>query len=86
MSLQFASQAREDYPYWQQANLDILAKINSLLKSACAPPDRGRGQPERLKGNRKGCWSRRITQEYRLVYTVIGEVLHVVECRYHYDD
>ena len=41
MSLQFASQAREDYPYWQQANLDILAKINSLLKSACAPPTEG---------------------------------------------
>ena len=86
MSLQWASQAWEDYLYWQQMDPSILTKINSLIKECLRTPDHGRGKPERLKGNRKGYWSRRITQEHRLVYTVVGEVLHVVQCRYHYDD
>jgi toxin YoeB len=86
VNLQWASQAWEDYLYWQQMDRSVLAKINELVKECLRTPFEGRGKPELLRGNRRGYWSRRITQEHRLVYTVIGEVLHVVQCRYHYDD
>jgi toxin YoeB len=49
-------------------------------------PFTGRGKPEPLKQDRKGFWSRRITQEHRLVYKISGDTLYIVQCRFHYDD
>ncbi len=46
---------------------------------------KGIGKPEPLKGNYAGCWSRRITDENRLVYTIKDKRLHILQCRFHYD-
>jgi toxin YoeB len=47
-------------------------------------PFEGTGKPEPLKHELKGCWSRRITQEHRLVYEVKGETIRILACRFHY--
>ena len=61
-----------------------LARINRLITEAARDPGAGTGKPERLSGDLSGCWSRRIDQEHRLVYTVKGEDLVVLQARYHY--
>jgi toxin YoeB len=80
--------AWEDSLYWQAADRKVLLRINELLKDALRHPFEGVGKPEPLKGTLKGYWSRRITQEHRLVYTMIGEgenkMLVVAQCRFHY--
>lgn len=62
----------------------MLAKLNTLLNDALRHPFEGLGKPEPLKNEFAGCWSRRINDEHRLVYRVQGEVLLVLQCRYHY--
>jgi toxin YoeB len=54
------------------------------LEEALRDPGQGIGKPERLTENLSGYWSRRITDEHRLVYTVRGENLIIVQERYHY--
>ena len=53
-----------------------------VLKSG--EPFDGIGKPEKLKGNLSGYWSRRITQEHRLVYKYEDEMLTIASCRFHY--
>jgi toxin YoeB len=73
-----------DYIYWQNADRHILRKINELIRDALRSPFSGTGKPEPLKGNLKGWWSRRITQEHRLVYRVEGDILIIMQCPFHY--
>ncbi len=75
----------EDYLYWQQEDKKILARINELIRDTMRNPFVGIGKPEPLKSNLKGWWSRRITQEHRLVYCVEDKVLIIMQCRFHYD-
>lgn len=84
MILSFADDAWDDYLYWQQSDKNILKKINRLLKEIKREPFEGIGDPEPLKYNWSGYWSRRITIEHRLVYKVSGETLMIAQCRYHY--
>lgn len=84
MKLQFTETGWEHYEYWQTADARILAKINELLKDCRRSPYSGIGKPEALRNNLSGWWSRRISEEHRLVYRVDGEVLIVAQCRYHY--
>jgi toxin YoeB len=67
----------------------MLARINELIKDGLRNPFGGIGKPEPLRGNLKGWWSRRITQEHRLVYRVRGtgdeQALEIASCRFHYD-
>ena len=81
-----SSYAWQDYLYWQKADEAILTKINELLKQCLRTPFTGRDKSEPLKADRKGFWSRRITQEHRLVYKLSGDTLYIVQCRFHYDD
>ena len=74
----------EDYLFWQQADRKILQRINELVRDAMRNPFTGIGKPEPLKGNLRGWWSRRITDEHRLVYRVENGVLIVMQCRFHY--
>lgn len=77
--------AWEDYLTWQQSDKKILKKINELIKAIMREPFSGIGKPEPLKYALEGYWSRRITQEHRLVYTIIDNTdVHIVQCRYHY--
>jgi toxin YoeB len=62
----------------------VLQRINRLITEASRDPGAGAGKPERLSGDLSGCWSRRIDQEHRLVYTVEHGTLVVLQVRYHY--
>lgn len=84
MVLSWDTNAWEDYLYWQQTNKGNVKRINELIKDCLRTPFEGRGKPEPLKENLKGYWSRRITDEHRLVYTVVDNRLHIIQCRYHY--
>jgi len=84
VKLVFAEQAWEDYLHWQATDRTLLIRINELIKECTRTPFSGRGKPEPLRGSLSGWWSRRITQEHRLVYRVEGESLLIAQCRYHY--
>ena len=84
MILIFSDEAWEDYLYWQQHDKKILKKINKLIKEIQREPFKGIGEPEPLKYNWSGYWSRRITIEHRLVYKVQDNNLMIAQCRYHY--
>jgi toxin YoeB len=86
--LLWSDEGWEDYLHWQQNDLKILEKINDLVKEIRRSPFKGLGKPEPLKERFTGWWSRRITDEHRLVYRVIGkpgeQVLEILQCRGHY--
>ena len=76
--------AWSDYLYWQQTDKLILKRINELIKDCLRSPFDGIGKPEGLKANLRGYWSRRITDEHRLVYKVDDERILIIQCRFHY--
>ncbi|MCM2473086.1 Txe/YoeB family addiction module toxin [Rhizobium sp. CG5] len=88
MLLAWYAHAWQDYLYWQDTDAKIVNRINELIRDALRHPFDGIGKPEPLRWPLKGWWSRRITQEHRLVYTVRGEgdgqMLIVAQCRMHY--
>ena len=88
MKLVFSINAWEDYLHWQAAEPKILLRVNELIKQCQRTPFQGTGKPEALKGDLSGWWSRRITQEDRLVYRVSGkggeQALEIAQLRYHY--
>lgn len=85
MNIQFPSSGWEDYVYWQQFDKKILKRINELLKEISRNPYEGTGKPEPLKHALSGFWSRRITDEHRLVYRVEGNIVKVAQARFHYE-
>lgn len=86
MIVGFADKGWEDYQHWQQYDKKILKRINILLADIKRNPtdNNGIGKPERLKENYQGYFSRRITSEHRLVYKIVGDLIVVAQCRYHY--
>jgi len=84
MKISWSKKAWENYQYWQQTDLKKLSRINKLIKDAMRNPRDGSGKPEQLKNDLRGCWSRRIDQEHRLVYQILDEEIHIIACRYHY--
>lgn len=88
MKIVFAAVGWEDYLHWQGSDLRTLARVNVLLAECLRTPFRGTGKPEPLKAEYSGWWSRRITDEHRLVYRVTGkppdQALEIAQCRYHY--
>lgn len=84
MELIWQTVAWEDYLYWQRMDKHILQKVNQLIKECLRDPYHGIGKPELLKGDLKGCWSRRIDLEHRLVYAVKENKLVILQCRHHY--
>lgn len=88
MRLVFSSRSWADYLFWQERDRKVLLRINDVIKETMRVPFAGMGKPEPLVGDMKGFWSRRITQEHRLVYRVIGkddaQTLEIAACRFHY--
>ena len=84
MKLLFSDNSWEDYLYWQQTDKKLLKKINQLIKDIQREPFDGLGKPEALKHSLSGCWSRRITDEHRLVYEVYDNTIAIISCRFHY--
>ncbi len=84
MTLTFSSKAWDNYVYWQKTDKAILKRINTLIKEIQRTPFEGIGKPEPLKHSLSGYWSRRITDEHRLVYKVTNDNLLIAQLRYHY--
>lgn len=84
MKLTFAERAWEDYLYWQRTDKKTLKRINTSIEDIKRNPYSGIGDPEPLKYNWSGFWSRRITKEHRLVYAVEKDSILIAQCRFHY--
>lgn len=84
MELIWSSQAWEDYLWWQTQDRKVLKRINTLLKDIQRNGNEGIGKPEALRNNLSGYWSRRITEEHRLVYKIAGNSVRIAAVRYHY--
>jgi toxin YoeB len=84
MKVKFHEEAWNEYLDWQQTDKAILKRINKLIRDIQRSPFEGIGKPEPLKHDLSGLWSRRITDEHRLVYSVAGDEATIVSCRHHY--
>ena len=80
----FDQDFREDLAFWIKNDQKIALKILSLVEEIERNPVQGRGKPERLKYLGENLWSRRITQEHRLVYMVSENKIFFLQCKYHY--
>jgi toxin YoeB len=83
-NLEFDSSAFEDLAWWVQNDRKQALKIIKLIQEIQRNPFTGIGKPEPLKHDLSGCWSRRITQEHRLVYEVLDDKIRILACKYHY--
>ena len=84
MKLIFAEEAWEDYLYWQKPDRRMVDRINKLINETQRQPFQGIGKPEALKHALSGFWSRRLTDEHRMVYRVEGDALLIAQLRFHY--
>ena len=84
MKLVFANEAWEDYLYWQKQDRKMVERINKLIRETQRELFSGVGKPEPLRHALSGFWSRRITDEHRMVYRVDGDELQIVQLRFHY--
>ncbi|MBE99163.1 Txe/YoeB family addiction module toxin [Flavobacterium coralii] len=83
MLLLWAEQAWQDYLYWQNMDAKTVKCINALIKDITCSPYEGVGNPEPLKYNWTGYWSRRIDREHRQ-YRHERDTVMIAQCRYHY--
>ena len=85
-NLEFDANGFEDLAWWVKNDNRMALRIFKLIEEVQRNPYEGTGQPEKLKHDLAGCWSRRINQEHRLVYQVIEEEdrIRILACRYHY--
>jgi len=89
MEISFSKNGWSDFTYWIETDKDMIVKIKALIQSIHSTPFKGLGKPEPLKHDFRGFWSRRITQEHRLIYSITGtkgkdQKCLVIQCRYHY--
>lgn len=83
-SLEFDVAAFEDLAWWVERDRTQALRVIRLIREMQREPFTGLGKPEPLKHDLKGCWSRRIDQEHRLVYQVHDDKIRILACRYHY--
>jgi len=84
MLLVWDQNAWHDYFWWQVQDRKVLRRINVLIADTVRNGNEGIGKPEPLKHDFAGYWSRRITDEHRLVYKISGNQVRIAACRYHY--
>ena len=84
MKIIWSVKSWDDYLYWQNTDKQLVKKINQLIKDIQRDPFDGIGKPEALKHQFSGFWSRRITDEHRLVYEITQNSIAIASCRYHY--
>jgi toxin YoeB len=80
----FHPEFRQDLRYWAENDRKTALRILELVEAVLRAPFTGIGKPEPLKYVLAGCWSRRITQEHRLVYRVTERRIDFLQARYHY--
>ena len=83
--ISFETAAWEDYLFWQQGDKQMLRRVNQLIRDTQRDPLAGLGKPEPLKHDLAGFWSRRITDEHRIVYQMDGDEVLIAQCRHHYE-
>lgn len=83
-SLEFDSAAFEDLVWWIEKDRSKALKISKLIEAIQRDPFQGIGEPEPLKHELAGAWSRRIDREHRLVYRVSESKIRIIACRFHY--
>ena len=84
MKLIFADEAWDDYLDWQKQDRRMVERINKLIRETQRDPFAGVGKPEALKHALSGFWSRRITDEHRMVYRAERDALLIAQLRFHY--
>jgi toxin YoeB len=80
----FHPEFREDLRYWVEMDRQVALRAFDLIKATLRDPFRGIGKPEPLKYLAAGTWSRRLTQEHRMVYLVSADRIDFLQARYHY--
>lgn len=80
----FQPEFREDLTYWVDTNRRTALRVLTLVEAIMRDPCDGIGKPEPLKYLGTNVWSRRITQEHRLVYVISDDRIDFVQARYHY--
>ena len=80
----FQPEFREDLKYWVKTNRKVALRVFDLIEAIMRDPFTVIGKPEPLKFILSGAWSRRLTQEHRIVYTVGDDRIDFLQCRYHY--
>ena len=80
----FHPEFRQDLRYWVDSDRKVAIRVFELIEAVLRDPFIGIGKPEPLKYVMAGCWSRRITQEHRLVYRVSAGRIDFLQARYHY--
>lgn len=80
----FQSEFREDLGYWVKTECSNAIRVLELVEAVMRDPIQGPGKPEPLRYVLAGCWSRRVSQEHRLVYRVTREAIDFLQARYHY--
>ena len=85
-NITFNGKAWTDFIEWSKSDRKIFSKISLLIEETSRTPFNGTGKPEPLRHQLKGYWSRRITDEHRLVYSVNENDIQIISCKYHYQD
>jgi toxin YoeB len=80
----FQPEFREDLRYWVEVDSKTALRAFNLIEAVMRDPFTGIGKPEPLKYLSPGTWSRRLTQEHRLVYLVRDDRIDFLQARYHY--
>jgi len=80
----FQREFLQDLSYWVKAHRNVATRVLEVVEAALRDPFQGIGKPEPLKQSLAGSWSRRITQEHRLVYRVSDNRVEFLQARYHY--
>jgi toxin YoeB len=80
----FQSEFREDLRYWVETDRKVALRALALIEAIIRDPFSGIGKPEPLKYLAAGVWSRRLTQEHRVVYLVRDDRIDFLQARYHY--
>ena len=80
----FSSEFLDDLRWWVKTDCKVAVRLVDLVEAVVRDPFGGLGKPEPLRYNLAGCWSRRITQEHRMVYRVSAERIDFLQARYHY--
>jgi toxin YoeB len=80
----FHPEFREDLKYWVQTDRKVALRALDMVEAILRDPFQGIGKPEPLKYLAAGAWSRRLTQEHRVVYLVGDDRVDFLQARYHY--
>ena len=74
----------EDLRFWIETNRKVALRALTIVEAVLRDPVRGIGKPEPLKYLPAGTWSRRLTEEHRIVYLVRAGQIDFLQARYHY--